>query len=172
MSKLGLSSLRELFARTDGPEGFEHLPEHLEYILMGLNEADPAFRADIHALLFTTVELCYALSNQTYDSRRAAGSCSHLHAIAARLMLHLMLRPSRSAYGILFPRTGTLHEDIYTSEQEAVGKLDGLHRLGLRETGEVVQVTVTSTKQAQPRAQQSPTAEVVALAQKLDEEMK
>ncbi len=174
MSKLGLSSLRELFTKADGPEGFEELPEKLEYILHSLENPEllPAFRADIQDLLRDVVELCFTLASQTYDARRAAAFCGNLHAKAARLMLHLMTRPQNQAFGILFPRTGTLHEDIYASEEEAYSKLEGLQRIGLREAGEVVSVAITSSKLAQPKAPIVDDPSVVKLTEKLGGEMK
>jgi len=168
MTKLGLSSLRELFQNAEGPEGFEDLPERLEAIIHGLHDADPNFRRDIFEILRTTVELCSDLSRPTYDARRAAGNCGHLHALASRIMLHLMSRPQSTAYGILFPRTNTLHEDICSSEEEAHNKLEGLKRIGLREAGEVVQVTITSTKLSQPKAATKDEPTLDDLTQKIE----
>jgi hypothetical protein len=173
MSKLGLSSLRDMFARADGPDGFEDLPAKLEAILIGLDGEDlsPSFRADVFDLLNGTTELCSLLAQRTYDSRAAASRCGHLHAVLARLMLHLMSRPTNQAYGILFPRTGTLHEDIYASEEEAHSKLEGLQRIGLREAGEVVNVAITSSRLAQPKAERDQGPKITELVKKLDKEM-
>lgn len=169
----GLSSLRDFFLRAEGPDGFEDLPQKLEAILQGLDSEDlaPSFRSDIYDLLQGTTELCFTLSHKTYDSRKAAGHCGSLHAVLARLMLHLMMRPTNQAFGILFPRTGTLHEDIYASEEEANSKLEGLQRIGLREAGEVVQVAITSSKLSQPKAPIDQGPKITELVQKLDKEM-
>jgi len=149
-----LSSLTGLLTKVEGPEGFENLSEHLEYILSRLESSDVHrdFKADIYELLTDTVALCYLLASATYDARKATGFAGNLHSVIARIVQHLASRPMNQAYGILFTRTGTLHEDICASEEEAKMKLSSLQRIGLREPGEVVLVHITSSKISQPKA--------------------
>lgn len=175
--KLGLSSLRELISRSSGPEGFEGLPETLERILMRLEDPEliPQFRTDIYDLLLGTTQLCTLLSEQTYEATTGATLCSRLHEVLARINIHLTMRPANRAFGVLFPRTNTLHEDICASEEEALAKLEGLRRIGLRENGEVVSVTITSQRIARPRNGPVPKLDselLKELEDKLEEKMK
>ena len=173
----GLSALRELISRSSTPEGFEALPATLEKVLTRLEEPElhPSFRADIYDLLLGTTQLCEQLSEPTYDATSAARLCSRLHEVLARINIHLSMRTANRAFGILFPRTNTLHEDICASEEEAVAKLEGLRRIGLRENGEVVEVTITSQRISRPRMPPAPKLDSEMLAElegKLEEKMK
>lgn len=173
--KLGLSHLRDLLSRSNGPEGLQGLPEKLEKVLKGVEDPElhPAFRADLFELLGGSVDLSLLLADRTYDARSAAALAARLHEVVARITLHLVNRPTNQAFGILFPRTGTLDEGIYSSEGEANSRLEALGRIGLREPGLVVPVTITSTRVAQPKAPpQADSERVDELASKLQEEMK
>jgi hypothetical protein len=171
-----LSSLTDLLTGVKGgPEGFERLGEDLEYILGSLDQPGlhPNFKADIYELLTDTVALARLLAAQSYDARRATGFAGNIHAVVARIVQHLASRPTNTAFGILFPRTNVLHEDIYSSEEEALQKLSSLQRLGLRENGEVVAVQVTSTKLAPPKAGNQPLESNVAeLTKKIEDASK
>lgn len=175
MSKLGLSSLRDLFQKADGPEGFEELPATLEYVLQSIDskELHPTFRADIHDLLLNSVNLCATLSDPTYDTSYATKLAARIHEVVARVVTHLANRPTNKAFGILFPRTSTLHSDIFASEGEASAKLAELSRIGLREAGEIVPVAIVSDRVAQPKAPKAETTEqVMRLEAELKEQMK
>jgi len=170
-----IDSLREVLTRSGLPDGLDNLPQQLETIFQRLDSTDvhPVYRADIYELLGEAVGLAYLLTLNTYETKTGAVHASRLHEVVARINTHLVNRPTNQAFGILFPRTNTLHSDIFATSGEADNKLAELAHIGLREHGEVVEVSIISGKVSQPKAPQIDLPDnVLDLTAQIEKEMK